>query len=216
MQLEEKHIKEFKELLEKESGREVTWAEASEGSYNLVSLVDLLLKMAHKEHLWKQRLLTEPKGFSLEGNGRTCALCKKSMSEDENWYDKWGLKCKICQRAIDKKIIPGSILKNNKLWYSEYDLSDRFNLKKKHITSWIKEGIIKSREVKNDNGTTYTRIFLIKDNKGFLPPKEMVDPKLVKETRSGKDWYHSEPWYKFVDPFKHLKDYRIMDYMKIS
>lgn len=60
----------------------------------------------------------------------------------------------------------------------------------------------------------HSRIFLIKDNKGFLPPKDLVESKMVKETREGKDWFHSEPWYKFVDPFEHLKDYEIMDYMR--
>jgi hypothetical protein len=216
MEISKEHIEEFKKLLEEKAGKEVSWEEASEGAYNLVNLMKLLLDLSRKEHGWKMRLKDEPKGFSLEGNGRTCALCKKSMSEDENWYDKWGLKCKTCQRAIDKKIIPGSILKNDKSWYSEYDLEDRFNLTKKFLNSWIKDGIIKARIIKNINGTDYCRIFLIKDNKDFLPPKELVESKMVKEHRDGKDWYHCEPWYKFVDPFEHLKGYRIMDYMKIS
>jgi hypothetical protein len=28
-------------------------------------------------------------------------------------------------------------------------------------------------------------------------------------------WSHQEPWYKFFEPFEHLKGYKIMDYMRL-
>jgi hypothetical protein len=213
MQLSEKEIQEFKKLLEKETGKEITFEDASESAHKLLNLFKGLFDFAKEQFGWEQRLKTEPRGFSLEGNGRTCAICKNSMKADENWYDKWGLKCKVCQKAIDRKIIPGSVVKNEDSWYSEYDLKDAFNLTKKHLNNWTKDGLLKARVIEN-NGYVHTRIFLIKDNKEFLPPKKLVKSQLVKESKDGKDWYHCEPWYKFVDPFEHLKGYRIMEYMQ--
>jgi hypothetical protein len=61
---------------------------------------------------------------------------------------------------------------------------------------------------------TRAQLFLIKDNKDTLPPKKMTESKMVKETKDGKDWYRSEPWYRFVDPFEYLKGYKIMDHMR--
>ena len=60
------------------------------------------------------------------------------------------------------------------------------------------------------------QIFLIKDNKGFLPPKHLTKSESVSEEREDGTWLLTEPWYKFVDPFEHLKDYKIMDYMQFS
>ena len=40
----------------------------------------------------KKRLKTEPKGYALEGNGRNCSLCGRSVYESDGWYDKWGFK----------------------------------------------------------------------------------------------------------------------------
>jgi hypothetical protein len=44
----------------------------------------------------------------------------------------------------------------------------------------------------------------------------MVESRMVKETIDGKDWYHSEPWYRFVDPHEHLKGYKIVDYLRVT
>lgn len=217
MQLSKEQIQEFKDILEKKEGHEVTWEEATDGAHRLMNLVELCWDSYKQEKIREFRLKEEPKGFSLDGNGRTCHLCKNSMSSTENWFDKWGLKCKVCQKALDQKKIPGFVFKDDKKWYSEFDLKSDFNLKTQHINKWEKEGLLKSRKVFNDNGSLRVRIFLIKDNKDFLPPKELLKSHLIKTTdKEGKDWYHSEPWYKFVDAFEHLKGYKIMDYMKYS
>ena len=55
----------------------------------------------------------------------------------------------------------------------------------------------------------------MKDNKGFLPPKEMLNiGGMEKEVIDGKEWMVSHPWYHYVDPFKYLKKYRIMQYLQ--
>jgi len=78
----------------------------------------------------------------------------------------------------------------------------------------VKEGVLKPRIVSSALGRPHVYLFLIKDNKDTLPPKKLTEPQLVKEIKEdGKEWFHLEPWYRFVDPFKHLGRYRIIDYL---
>ena len=58
-------------------------------------------------------------------------------------------------------------------------------------------------------------LFLLEDNKDFLPPKNLVKSKPVRERKDGKDWFTTAEWYQFVDPFEHLKGYKIMDHMRV-
>jgi len=101
--LTEKEIKEFKELLEKKTSKEVSWGEAEEGARNLTNFVKLLYDQAVIDKKRQIRLEKEPKGFHLDGKGYTCAICRRTISNEEAWYDKWGIKCPICQKAINKK-----------------------------------------------------------------------------------------------------------------
>ena len=149
--------------------------------------------------------------------GYTCFVCKNSISNEETWYDKWSIKCLTCQKAIDKKIIPASVAKNNKSWYSKCDLESRFNIDRHAINRFIEDGILKPRIVPNNLGKPHAYLFLIKDNKDILPPKKLTKSHMVKEVKKdGKEWFHLEPWYRFVDPFEHLKGYKIMDYMRFK
>ena len=212
--MDDKAIQEFKDIYEKEHKKEISWDEASEMARNMLGFAKIIYDLAEKEFRYKQRLEKEQKGFHLEGQGYTCVICHNPMSDQETWYDKFGLKCVVCQKAIDRKIIPGSITKNTESWYSTYDLESKFNIDRHVLKRFVKEGILKPRVVLNESGKPRVQIFLIKDNKDTLPPKKLTDSKMVKETREEKDWYHSEPWYRFVDPFEALKGYKIIEYLK--
>ncbi|MFH1472917.1 MAG: hypothetical protein ABIF06_00685 [bacterium] len=216
MSLSKEHIQEFKDLLEKEKGEEVSWEEATEAAYNLLRFAELVVELGMKEQRRQKKLEKNPKGFHLEGIGYTCFICKNSVSNEESWYDKWGIKCLVCQKAIDKKIIPASCAKNKDSWYSKYDLESRFNINHHAMRRFIKEGVLKPRIVPNSAGKPHVYIFLIKDNKDTLPPKKLTESKLVKETRDGKDWHRSEPWYRFEDPKVALKGYKIMDHLRVT
>lgn len=216
MQLQPKDIQELKDLLEKERGREFTWDEASDAAYRLIGLAELALKSWQEDERRKRKLEESPKGFKLDGVGYTCFICGDGTRVNENWYDKYGIKCTICQGAIDRKEIPGSLAKNKESWYSQFEIEKAFNLKGPTLKRWIKDGILKARMVTYDGKGVHARLFLIKDNKEMLPPKKMVESRMVKETIDGKDWYHSEPWYRFVDPHEHLKGYKIMDYLRVT
>jgi hypothetical protein len=216
MQLSQERIQEMKDLLEKEHGREFTWEEASDAAYRLSGLAELMFDMWKEECRRKVKLAENPNGFKLDGVGYTCAICGQGTHAGENWFDKWGIKCTICQDAINRKEIPASLAKNKESWYTKYDLESAFNLKSPALNKWVKEGVIKSRIVTRDGKGVHTEIFLIKDNEGFLPPKKMVKSQLVSEKHEdGSVWHRSEPWYRFVDPFEHLKGYKIMEHMRV-
>ncbi|MEK7187472.1 MAG: hypothetical protein AAB691_01330 [Patescibacteria group bacterium] len=206
-------IQEFKDILEKKTGKEVSWEEASEGAHNLANLMKVLFDFHLKDEARKKKLEEFPKGFHLDGVGYTCFICGGSASQEQSWYDKWGIKCMTCQRGIDRKEIPASLAKNKESWYSKYDLESRFNLKSPTIRSWVRKGILKARTITYDGQGTHIQLFLIKDNKDTLPPKKLTESRTVRETKDGKDWIWSEPWYKFVNPHEYLKGYKIMDHL---
>lgn len=164
----------------------------------------------------EEKLEENPKGFHLDGVGYTCFICGQNTCEKEdNWYDQYGIKCLICQKAIYEGEIPATLASDKDSWYSKYDLKSCFNLTTQALRKWVKEGIIKSRIVSHYGNGTHTELFLIEDNKDFLPPKDMVKSQWIKNKIDGKEYQHPEPWYKFVDPFEHLKGYKIMDHMRL-
>lgn len=216
MQLSDKRIQEMKDLLEKEPGKEVTWEEASDAAYNLAGLAEICFESWQEECRRNRKLLENPKGFKLDGVGYTCHICHDSTRAGGNWFDKYGIKCLICQGAIDRKEIPASIAKNEDSWYSKHDLERAFNLKGPILKSWIKQGIIKVRNILSEGGSVHYQVFLIKDNKDFLPPKNIVGSQAVVEEKDGKTWYRSEPWYRFKGAEERIKGYKIMDHMQFT
>lgn len=216
MALSQKAIEEFKRIYEKETGIKLPDQEVFEVAHNVYNFVRVIVGCWEDDQVRQRKLKEYPKGFQLNGVGYTCAICGASTQENKNWYDKYGIKCTICQKAINRREIPPSLAKNKDSWYSQYDMKECFNLKVPTLRSWVKQGFLKARTVTYDGKQPYVQIFLIKDNKDILPPKKLVESRLVKETRDGKDWHHSEPWYKFVDPREHLKGYGIMNYLKVT
>lgn len=145
----EKYLKEFKELCEKKNIKYETEAEYEEAARNLVGLVDLLVEMDMAQRALKKRLDTEPKGYALEGNGRNCSLCGRSVYDGDGWYDKWGFKCINCQDAVNKKKIPGSLCGDydHKKYVTESTLSWKSGLHIQTIRKLIRQGKIKARQI---------------------------------------------------------------------
>jgi len=168
-----------------------------------------------KEKARDEKLKANPKGFHLEGAGYTCFICCGGTPEGDNWYDEYGIKCLVCQKAIDEGEIPASLARDKDSWYSAYDLESRFNIKSPTLRKWVRDGIIKARTVSRYGEGVHVQVFLVEDNKDFLPPKKFTESKGVSEVKDGKTWYRSEEWYKFVDPFQHLKGYKIMEHMRV-
>jgi hypothetical protein len=210
----DERIKEFKVILEKERGLEVTWEEAEKGAYQLDALANFMFDTWLEDERRKKKLKESPKGFCLDGVGYSCFICGDGTPKDGNWYDKYGIKCLVCQKAIDKKIIPAMAAKHRDSWYSKYDLESRFNIKYHALNRFMKMGVLKPRIVPDESGRPHCYLFLIKDQKDILPPKKLTESKMVREVKDGKEYFRSLPWYRFVDPWEALKGYKIMDHMR--
>lgn len=215
MELSNKRIQEMKDLIEKKEGKEITWEEATDSAYRLAGLAEICFEHAKKELGWKKKLEEFPKGFLLEG-GYSCIICRQGGDHCGGiWHDKYGHKCMICQKSINRKEIPASVATKEDSWYSAYDLESYFNIKGPTLRSWVKKGILKPRIITYDGKGEHMQIFLIKDNKDTLPPKKMLKSQMIKEAKDGQDWFHSEPWYRFVNPHEYLKGYKIMNYLRV-
>lgn len=147
--ISEKHMNEFKELCEKKGIKYETEDEYRQSMYNLVGFFDTLIEMDMAQRALKKRLETEPKGYALEGDGRNCSLCGRSVYESDGWYDKWGFKCMNCQDAVNKKKIPGSLCGDydRKKYVTESALSSLSGLHHRTIKKLINQGKIKVRQI---------------------------------------------------------------------
>ena len=180
-QISDKHLDEFIEISEKEGHKYKNREEARDAAQNLVNLVDLLVEMDMKERANKQRLEKEPKGYSMEGKGRSCSLCQRSVYESNGWYDKWGFKCMNCQDAVNKKKIPGSLCGDwkNEKYVTDSTLSFKSGLHVQTIRKLIRNGKIKARQIPNG-----PNLILRKDNPKLLDIIE--DEKAEREATSVK------------------------------
>lgn len=187
-----------------------------EEKWNLQQMAKFVDEWKEKDKVREEKLKANPQGFHLDGVGYRCAICHDSTKEGDNWYDEFGIKCLVCQKAIDEGEIPASLAKDEDVWYSKFDLDHYFNLKGPSLRKWIKEGVIKPRTVSHYGKGVHFELFLLEDNKEFLPPKKLVESRSVKTRRDGKDWFTTEKWYRFVDPYEHLKGYKILDHLKFT
>lgn len=150
-QISDKSLKEFRELCGKEGIKYETEAEYREAAQNLYDFAEIALDMAMEENARKRRLETEPKGFSMAGEGRNCSLCGRSVYDSDGWYDKWGFKCMSCQDAVNKRKIPGSLCGDwdNKKYVTDSTLSGKTGLHIQTIRKLIRRGDIKARQITN-------------------------------------------------------------------
>lgn len=208
MEISKERIEEFKRIYKDEYGEDLTDDEAYDAAHALAGFAKLAFDFYIEEKRRKQKLKKEPKGFLLEGDGQySCPICERSITANEMWYDKYGQKCTICQKAIDKKIIPGSVCKNKESWYSTWDFNHYFKIKTPTVNKLVRQNILKARVIPD---ISYN-IFLIKDNADILPPKKLLKSRLV---QVGENRYDSQDWYEFQDPQEVLKDYKILEHLK--
>ncbi len=191
-------IQKLKTGLEKEHGREFTMEEATQAKWDIEKFVNIFMEFADEEIRRKNKLIENPNGFLFDRQGR-CSICHDYAEEGNLWFDKYGLKCMNCQKAINEKIIPASIAINEDSWYSKYELQKYFNIRGAYLSKCIKQSLLKNRIVQNENGKVHFQIFLIKDNKGVLPPKKYLKSRIVKVMRKGVECFTTEFWYEYID-----------------
>lgn len=186
--------KEIRKTLEKENGRSLAEEEVDQVERFLKTLVEITVDQVLTEAEWLHKLEQHPGGFELDGAGRTCPTCHTAMGKRACWYDKRGLKCKACQQALDKRIIPASLMTKPDSYYTEIELELKFDLKRPVLNAWIKKGIIKPRVIPALDKGTHVRLFLRNENRGFLPPKKLLQGGCHIEERDGQPEYVFGPW----------------------
>lgn len=203
MEISKERVKEFQELYKKEYGKDLSYDEAYDAATRLVGLADILFDMYVKDKKRKMRLKQEPKGFSLDGDGYTCGICGYSVSGSEMWYDKHGQKCIVCQKAIDKKIIPGSLCEDRDSFYKTWELKSDFNIHGATARKMVREGKLKARIIPNEDGSVREHIFIIKENIPALPPKRYKEMMML--LMSSGSYFTEKAEKLFKKPFKDFK-----------
>lgn len=184
--LSDKAVKEFKDIFKKEYGQNLTDAEARDQGERLLGFFEILYKQAQTEHVRKIRLKNEKiKGFFLEtSDGHyTCAICRETRPGNEIWWNPKGLKCRNCWRNIQKRVIPSLAYdRNDKIWIKEWQLQSDYGLHPATRGKLRREGLLKGRDLKRKDETTYCTVYLVKENKAFFkkyPKKPKIKVKFT-------------------------------------
>lgn len=167
MSLSEKAIGEFKEIWQREYGKELTDSEARESAQNLYNFVELIYEFSKKDWQRKQRLKKEPGGFPVD-NTYSCIVCGTSINPSNGWYDQGGQKCQPCQRAVKEGVIPTFVCKERESYFLMWRLKSDFGLTRQAVNKYIKQGVLKPRIVTREDGKSYEYIFLRKENSALI------------------------------------------------
>ena len=167
--LSKKFIEEYKRIYKKEFGKEISDQEALEQGTRLVNFFEILHKINVKEKIRKKKLKQHPKGFHLpESEIYNCCICGDSVQGKTSWYDKNGIKCLLCQKALDQGIIPAKVCHDRDIWYAMWQLKDKFGFHYQTVKKMIRLGELKARIVLDNNNKPYFYVFLKEENKDAL------------------------------------------------
>lgn len=193
MMLDKKAIDEFREIYRKENGQELTDAEASDAAYRLYGFAELALEVAKRDIQRKRQLQKEPGGFHITDGTYNCMVCGVPVTGDQSWYDRYGVKCLLCQRAVNKGIIPGFVCTARDSHYGMWELKSKFNIISATARKLIRQGKLHARVVLTNDGKPYEYIFLKKENPQLIsrysPERKSYDRHRDKEARiSDREW----------------------------
>lgn len=184
--------------------------------WNLEQIGKFMEEWKEEEKRRDEKLKANPKGFHLEGRGYTCSICGDSTPEGDNWYDEYGIKCLICQKAIDNGEVPATLGKDKDSWYEKYDIERAFNVKGPTLQKWVRKGLLKPRTISHYGNGVHYEFFIIEDNADFLPPKKLVESQYVNvKDENGKVERRNVPWCQLYNPHEHLKGYKIMEHLRV-
>ncbi|MCX6761084.1 MAG: hypothetical protein NTZ84_03225 [Candidatus Nealsonbacteria bacterium] len=139
MSLSKESIDEFKVIYKNKFKKELSDAEASEAANNLIGLFKILYDCEVRDLQRKHRLKKEPEGFRLDGE-YTCSICHRQVAKSESWYDKWGIKCPLCQKAVKEGSVPPFICKDRNSWYAMWELDKKFKIKHPTARKLVRQG----------------------------------------------------------------------------
>ena len=163
--MDKNKIEEIKEIGRK-SGKEYTDEDAIKIDRTLHQFATLLYEHYVTDHKRQVKLKANPKGFELEKSGYwTCRICSRTMSGDNFWFDKDGIKCKDCQRMLDTKVIPKKVIKNRECWVADWQVCDKLKIHPATRDKMVRNKSLIARELKTLDGKKYCTVFIKAENK---------------------------------------------------
>jgi hypothetical protein len=60
------------------------------------------------------------------------------------------------------------VCKDRDIWFGAWKLKSEYNIKSQTVRRFIREGKLKVRDLKDEQGDVYYSVFLIKENEKFL------------------------------------------------
>ncbi|MCX6717212.1 MAG: hypothetical protein NTU76_00865, partial [Candidatus Taylorbacteria bacterium] len=197
MSLSKERIDEFKKIYKEKFNKELTDAEASESANNLVGFFELLWKSSLRDMQREEILKKEPKGFHIADGIYNCMVCRRTVTGDESWYDQWGVKCLLCQKAVEDGTIPGFVCTDHDSHYKTWELKDKFKIHPQTARKMVRLGELKARIVTTEKGEPYEYIFLKKENPQLIcrysPERKSYDRHRKKESERLKwEWKKKE------------------------
>ena len=176
MKISQERLEELRKIFKEDFKADLTDQELHDAAFNLTGFYGTLAKMATQDIENHLRLEKEPDGWAINAEWGTCSFCGLYTSMQESWFDKFGYKCKFCQRAVNEGVIPSSICRNKGRWFSFEDLKDKFDLHSATVRSLVRKGELKARVILNDAGRPHLTIFLREENYQFLKIEKDVPP----------------------------------------
>jgi len=142
------------------------------GYDNYVQLARMMGKHEGIENMRRRRLEKEPDGFFLEATESpyTCGICGELTPGNTTWWNLDGLRCKDCWRNIQEEVIPSLKHRydNDDTYFQDWQIQSDFGVHPATRSKLKREGLLKGRELKRQDGTTYYTVYLIEENKEFL------------------------------------------------
>lgn len=161
----DKEASEFKQIYKQVSGIELTYSKAKEVATNLVRFFAIIINIECEEEMRRRKLKRYPKGFHLpEDETYTCPICHQEIEGKNSWYDDCGFKCLICQKALDKRILPKYVFKKDDTYWKSWELKSKFGLHYSTVKKLIREKKLKPRNIRAGEGGIYHQIFIKKEN----------------------------------------------------
>lgn len=155
----------------KTQGQDISEETAEQYLDSLAGLYKVMSDMARQRLAWEKQLEKSPQGFHLTDGPYNCLICGDRIMGETSWHDKHGHSCIPCRNARRKGIIPAIAYKNWDSWYRMSEFETNWGVKPPTIREFIKSGRLKARVVCSLTGRPHYYLFMIKENKGFLPPK---------------------------------------------
>lgn len=186
-------IAELKELYLKENGKELSDAEASDAAYRLYGLAELAMEVAKRDILRKRQLRKEPGGFHITDGTYNCMVCGVPVTGEQSWYDCYGVKCLLCQQAVNEGIVPGFVCTARDSHYGMWELKSKFKITSATARKLIREGKLHARIVMADDGKPHEYVFLKKENPQLIsrysPERKSYNRHRDKESKiSNRKW----------------------------